>query len=61
MKRLILSILSIGILIGLSECSSNPKDNLQNSVNEYSQCMINNDFKCQGIFLDPAPFERKWV
>jgi hypothetical protein len=57
MKRLILSILLIGILISLSGCSNSPKDTLQDSIDEYSQCMIDNDFKCQSKFLDPTPFE----
>ena len=64
MKRLVLSILVLSVFIGFSGCSNskdNLQDSLQKSVDKYSKCMIDNDFKCQAKFLDPAPFKKMGV
>jgi len=57
MKRFILTTLTISIMIGLSGCTDSPEDSLQESLNKYKKCVIENDFKCQAKLLDPAPFE----
>ena len=43
MKRLILSTIATGMLISFSGCSDSPKDTLQESINKYKECMIEND------------------
>ncbi|MDQ7045393.1 MAG: hypothetical protein Q9M32_05705 [Sulfurimonas sp.] len=57
MKRLILSTIAMGVLIGFSGCSNNPEDTLQESINNYKECMIDNDFKCQVEFMDITAME----
>ena len=57
MKRLILSTIATGMLISFSGCSDSPKDTLQESINKYKECMIENDYTCQAKYLDPTPFE----
>ncbi len=54
MKRLISSIIVMSMLIGFSGCSNNPEDTLQESINNYKECMIENDYTCQAKYLDPS-------
>jgi len=54
MKRFIFSVLTIGLILGLSGCSSSPKDSLQSSVDEYKECTINWDAECIAKFSDPS-------
>ena len=58
MKRLGLSLILLMILIGLNGCSEKPIDTLQNSLNKYKECMIDNDFKCQVELLDKVAMEK---
>ena len=50
MKRLVLGLISLMVLIGLNGCSDKPEDSLNNSIQEYKECMINNDTKPQNNY-----------
>jgi len=52
MKKLILSGLTLCLILGLNGCNSTPEDNLKDSLDEYSDCLRNNDFKCVAEFTD---------
>jgi len=54
MKRLVLGLISLMVLIGLNGCSDKPEDSLNNSIQEYKECMINNDYKCQAELTDKS-------
>ena len=57
MKRLIFSMLTLLLVVGLNGCSSNPKDTLQSSIEKYKDCMIDSDFQCVAKLTDPSLVE----
>jgi len=57
MKRFIFSILTVGLILGLSGCGSSPEDSLQSSIDKYKKCTIDNDFKCVAKLTDPSLVE----
>ena len=38
--------------------SSKPTDNLNNSIKEYTKCLLNNDFECQIKFMDKEAMKK---
>jgi len=57
MKRLIFSVLVLLAVVGLSGCSSDPKDTLESNIKEYKDCMIDSDFQCVAKLTDPSLIE----
>ena len=58
MKRLGLSLILLIVLIDLSGCSGKPINNLKDNLDDYKECMINNNFECQMKFIDISALEK---
>ena len=54
MRKITLSIFTLGLIFGLNGCNSSPEDNLKNSLDEYIECTIDSDFKCMAEFTNPS-------